>query len=202
MLNILKDDYLDLRGKLDKSLPLIDSLVESNSESIKRSKATLANNFKKSSMEEPINFKQLIDSILHSLSIAEQYKDVEVLMSVENKKAFYNNVTIVQSIIQNLLQNALRYRKPNQKNTISISIIDTKRGIDVIIKDTGIGINRNLKQQLFKDILPSSNQKDSHGFGLYGVAQYVKKLNGTIAVKSTLQVGSIFTVNLPTLKRG
>ena len=69
-----------------------------------------------------------------------------------------------------------------------------------MVKDTGVGISRRRKTNLFKNVVSAdSTVKESNGFGLYGVAKLVEKLKGKIKVKSTLGVGSCFMVTLPTL---
>jgi len=61
-------------------------------------------------------------------------------------------------------------------------------------------MNEQRLQQLFSNVVSSDTTvKDSHGFGLYAVAQQVQKLEGTITATSSLGVGSRFTVRLPTL---
>lgn len=130
----------------------------------------------------------------------EQNKDIETVVTVNNKVGFYTNVSIMQSIMQNLIQNAVKYRKPDQKNQIWISVSDVKNGIEIMVKDTGVGISRRRKTNLFKNVVSAdSTVKESNGFGLYGVAKLVEKLKGKIKVKSTLGVGSCFIVTLPTL---
>lgn len=197
LLDVLKEECLEVKEKLNKALQNIDFLTLSNSESLKRSKAALSN---VQQTDQPIPFKQLIDGIIQLLGISELHKDVHIIMHINTKKDFYNNIAIVQSIIQNLIQNAVKYKKINQQNTITIKINDTNKGIEIIIEDTGIGIATERLQQLFSTVIEKDDTvKHSHGFGLYGVAQYVEKLNGTITAQSVVNVGSSFIVNLPTL---
>lgn len=200
LLGILKDDCMDFHKKFGDFLELIDSLEVTNTKGIKTAKAALANTTSKKQERKPIDFEQLIDSIFHSLGMKEQNKDIETVVTVNNKVGFYTNVSIMQSIMQNLIQNAVKYRKPDQKNQIWISVSDVKNGIEIMVKDTGVGISRRRKTNLFKNVVSAdSTVKESNGFGLYGVAKLVEKLKGKIKVKSTLGVGSCFMVTLPTL---
>lgn len=190
LLDILREDVLQV-------LERIDSLTISNSESIKRSKAVLNND---AQINQPIPFKQLIEDVIQLLGIRELHKHIDILVRYNIQRPFYNNMAIVQSIVQNLIQNAVKYSKPNQKNTITIKVNDISNGVEIIIQDTGIGMEKQRVDQLFNQVVDEhKGVSHSHGFGLYGVAQYVKKLNGKIIAKSTLSVGSTFTVNIPTL---
>lgn len=176
----------------------VESIILSNDESIKISKAAL--NYTQQHIEQPMLFKQIVHSVIQLLGIRELRKDIEINIHINNQKAFYNNMAIVQSIVQNLIQNAVKYSKPNGKNTLTITINDTYQGVEIIIQDTGIGMHEQRLQQLFNNTVSSDTTvKDSHGFGLYAVAQQVQKLQGTITASSSLGVGSRFTVQLPTL---
>lgn len=201
ILDMLKEECLELKEKfnekLNKALQNIEFLTLSNSESLKISKAALSNN---QQVNQSIPFTQLIEGILQLLGIKELHTDVNVAINLNTKKAFYNNIAIVQSIILNLIQNAIKYKKPHQQNTITIAVNDTSNGIEIIIQDTGIGMDEERINQLFKQVVNSHEAvQNSHGFGLYGVAQYVEKISGTITVKSVLNIGSTFTIQLPTL---
>lgn len=197
LLDILKEDCLELKQKINNALQNINFLTISNSESIKMSKAILSND---TQLDQPIPFNKLIEDVIQLLGIRELHKHINIIVQYNSQKAFYNNMAIVQSIVQNLIQNAVKYSKPNVQNTITIIINDTAQGIEIIVQDTGIGMDKQRVDQLFEQRLSSHDiVKDSHGFGLYGVAQYVEKLNGKITVESTLHIGSTFTVSLPTL---
>jgi len=190
LLDILREDVLQV-------LERIDSLTISNSESIKRSKAVLNSD---TQINQPIPFEQLIEVIIQLLSIRELCKHVDIVVHHNTKKSFYNNIAMVQSIMQNLIQNAVKYSKLNQKNTITITVNDTSNGVEIIVQDTGIGMDKERVSKLFKQVVDEhKGVSHSHGFGLYGVAQYVEKLNGKITAASTLNVGSTFRVSLPSL---
>lgn len=199
LLDVIKEECFDLIEKLKNILQTVTSVSISNSESIKRSKAVLNSNNQQNN-NHPIVFRQLVDSIVQLLGIQELYTDIDVNINIHTKKDFYSNTAMVQSIIQNLVQNAVKYSKPNGKNSITITLNDTNNGVEIIIQDTGIGMEKQRVNQLFNQVVDSHvGTTNSHGFGLYGVAQYVEKLNGKITAESTLHIGSTFRVQLPSL---
>lgn len=199
LLGLLYEECTEAKERLDKVLQNAGSIILSSDESIKKVRSALSNHPKEHE-RTPISFAQLMETIVQTLSIKELYKHIDLSININTQKEFYNNIAIVQSIIQNLLTNAIKYGKPNQKNTIAITINDTDNGIEIIIQDTGIGMDKERVSKLFKQVVESHvGVNNSHGFGLYGVAQYVAKLGGTIVAESTLGVGSTFTVNLPSI---
>ena len=186
-----------LKEELSSILEYIDFLSIANSESLKISRSAFNDNQQRN---ELISFTQLVNDIIQLLGIRELHKDIEVVVQHNTTKDFYTDATILQSIVQNLIQNAVKYKKQNEANTLTITINEVDKGVEIIIQDTGIGMNEQRLQQLFSNVVSSDTTvKDSHGFGLYAVAQQVQKLEGTITASSSLGVGSRFTVRLPTL---
>jgi two-component system phosphate regulon sensor histidine kinase PhoR len=105
----------------------------------------------------------------------------------------------LSNVINNLLDNANKYSKdaPN----ISIQATERDREITLSVRDTGIGMNKEMLKRIFDKFyrVPTGNVHDVKGFGL-GLA-YVKTMveahKGTIDVESELDKGSIFTIHLP-----
>jgi signal transduction histidine kinase len=190
LLDLLKED-------LRQVLQHLELLTISNDASIKKTKAALSND---QQVNQPIPFEQLIEDVIQLLGIQELHKNINIVVQYNSQRPFYNNMAIVQSILQNLIQNAVKYSKPNSQNTITIIINDIAQGVEIIVQDTGIGMEQQRLEQLFNQVVSSHESiEGSHGFGLYGVAQYIQKLKGTITATSNLNIGSTFAVHLPTL---
>lgn len=104
-----------------------------------------------------------------------------------------------QSIIRNLISNAIKFTKPGGRITISAK--EANSFIEIIVKDDGIGIPLTKQQDLFKNDpleLPSgsSNIKDK-GLGLMLCKKFVEIQGGTIRVESRQDKGSSFIFTLP-----
>ena len=71
----------------------------------------------------------------------------------------------------------------------------------ILVSDKGIGMNRDQLSKIFDQFyrIPTGNRHDVKGFGLglSYVSNIVKRLNGTIRVKSEKDVGSEFEISLP-----
>ncbi len=107
----------------------------------------------------------------------------------------------IKQVFLNLLTNATEACR-NSGDVIEISTRQKGDMVAVAIKDTGIGMQAEDKEQLFRPFYTTKPEVKGIGLGLsvsYGV---VKKHQGKILVKSTLGKGSTFTVLLPIKNTG
>ncbi|MEM1214411.1 MAG: HAMP domain-containing sensor histidine kinase, partial [Bacteroidota bacterium] len=109
------------------------------------------------------------------------------------------DVTHVSNVINNLLDNANKYSP--ESPTISVTTQDHKDGVQVIVSDQGMGMNKEAKKHIFDKFyrVHTGDLHDVKGFGL-GLS-YVKAIldahGGTIDVKSELGKGSDFILFFP-----
>ena len=105
----------------------------------------------------------------------------------------------LRQLITNLIDNAIKYSKENPE--INITTHDAENGIEIIIRDNGIGISKENQRKIFDKFyrVPTGNVHNVKGFGLglSYVQAVVNKHGGEISVNSELGKGSTFTVILP-----
>ncbi len=121
-------------------------------------------------------------------------KQLEASNSVINADKLH-----LTNIIFNLIDNAVKYTKDSPN--ILISTKDTLNGIEICIKDNGIGISKDNLRKIFDKFyrVPTGNVHNVKGFGLglSYVQAVVEKHNGTIHVESELGKGSTFKILMP-----
>ena len=109
-----------------------------------------------------------------------------------------------QNAVFNLLDNAIKYRKPEVPLNIYIKTWDDEQHIYLSIKDTGRGIKKEDQKKIFDKFyrVHTGNVHDVKGFGL-GLA-YVKKIvtahDGEITIESDYGKGTTFKIKLPIIK--
>lgn len=114
---------------------------------------------------------------------------------------FRSNDKIILSVLQNLIDNAIKYRKINigAAPYVHITISKFEKGAQITIKDNGLGIRKDKVDKVF-DMFQRANEKSQGtGLGLYIVKTSVEKLKGTISLKSVERQGSTFKIYLPSL---
>ncbi|WP_300729900.1 sensor histidine kinase KdpD [uncultured Bacteroides sp.] len=108
------------------------------------------------------------------------------------------------NVIFNLLDNALKYKKPDVNINLKVRTWNESGKLHISIEDNGIGIKKENLKKIFEKFyrVHTGNLHDVKGFGL-GLA-YVKKIvtdhKGTIRAESELNVGTKFIIILPLFK--
>jgi len=103
------------------------------------------------------------------------------------------------NVVVNLLENALKYAK--EKPEVLISTSNTSNGIQIKVADKGIGMTREQQNKIFEKFYRAAggNVHNVKGFGL-GLS-YVKAVidahHGSISVKSKINIGTEFIIQLP-----
>lgn len=105
---------------------------------------------------------------------------------------------MVQVLI-NILSNALKYTK--EKDQITIQVKKIKDAIEFSIKDTGIGISKNILEHIFDEFVTDANiSNDSQkgiGLGLAICKAIIQAHGGEIEAKNDEQ-GACFVFTIPT----
>jgi CheY-like chemotaxis protein len=105
----------------------------------------------------------------------------------------------LRQVFENIVGNAIKYSPGGE--TVEIRIRDTSDGVEVSVRDRGIGIPDSDRAKLFGRFARASNARElgigGTGFGLYLAKRIVEMHGGTIVVSTRVNVGSTFKIALP-----
>jgi signal transduction histidine kinase len=186
-----EDDKKEVLGLLKKSALSLESIISDLNRIIDI-------RFDKFSKFETVLFEDellLISQALFSF-VAKNNVKIESNFQwtkIQSIKAYVN------SILYNLLSNAIQYRDPSRTCVIKISTQLVGGRVVLAVEDNGLGIDLNRFHgdlfKLYKRFHPGV--PGGKGLGLYLVKQQVEKLNASIEVESKPGMGSTFRVSLP-----
>lgn len=123
--------------------------------------------------------------------------DFKFIPSVNSYKMYIDKGNI-DKIAYNLLSNAFKYTPSGGKIEFSIYIDKQKQLLIMKVTDTGVGIPKEKRNELFKRFTQSSFSSDSIGVGLHLTHELVHVHKGNICYEENPSGGSIFIVTLPT----
>lgn len=110
----------------------------------------------------------------------------------------------IRQLFQNLISNALKYRREDEPPTIRVygKVID--RACMLYIEDNGIGFDEEYLDRIFKPFqrLHGRNEYEGTGMGLAICRKIAERHGGSISAKSTPGRGSVFIVTLPLKRAG
>lgn len=143
-----------------------------------------------------VDFKNLMEEVLHN---TKPLLKKDQVLSIENTSTekFYQDPRIIKIILNNILNNAIKYSE--NESQITVSLKSNKQNLYMSIKDNGIGIPLNEQNLIFNRFFRAKNALyyPGTGIGLNIVKGYVDSLKGTVSFKSTENNGTVFNVQIP-----
>lgn len=183
--------YMEMIGQAIRKLDYtLTSLVQSMS--IKKTQL----------LNDAIDFNELIPEVLSQLQHYEGFSRMNISINVKITQLFSSSRFILQSILQNLFENAIKYRNVNAlRPELNISVEERNNEVVICCEDNGMGIDRELHEKVFEMYFRGTEMASGSGLGLYLVKNGIDRLGGRITVESKRGVGSKFSVHLPLVVR-
>jgi len=143
-----------------------------------------------------LNMDRIVGDITKSFEY--QAKEAGVTLTVEPLPPCLGDETQINQVFSNLIDNALKYRKPSQPGSIAIGGSRENGNAVYSVEDDGIGIapqHQDKIYELFHRLDPKATQGE--GLGLAITRKILDRHTGKIWVKSEQGKGSTFFVSLP-----
>ena len=150
------------------------------------------------SLEETDVIAFLYEIYLSFKDAAESKKmDFRFIPSAASYKMFIDKGNL-DKVIYNLLSNAFKYTPSGGKVDFSIQVDAAAHKLVIKVTDSGVGIPKEKRDQLFKRFMQSNFSGSSVGVGLHLTHELVNVHKGTITYDENPEGGSVFTVVLST----
>ncbi|HVV56706.1 MAG TPA: PAS domain-containing protein [Mucilaginibacter sp.] len=183
----LDKDNLDIFQRIVKVAQGLHGTLDDLSEAIRIQESEL--------ISDVLRFEEVIDSVLDVLG-----PDLEANEATVNKELWAEHVVFprlyLDSIIMNLLTNAVKYRRPGVPPVITLRTYTNPAGSVVFeCQDNGQGIDLEIHGKKIFGLYKTFHEgKDAHGVGLFLTKTQVESQGGQISVESEPNFGSTFRV--------
>ncbi|MFN8528876.1 MAG: HAMP domain-containing sensor histidine kinase [Anaerolineae bacterium] len=150
----------------------------------------------------PIDMKPayVASSLYNELKVLASDKDVRLELEVDPAlpEVVHHDEVRISQIVTNLVGNAIKF---TQQGTVKLAFKQRDDHLVIEVTDTGIGIPQSKQHLIFDDFFQvdstSTRKQQGAGLGLAIVRRLVMLMKGTISLKSEIDQGSTFTVDLP-----
>ncbi|MDV7756707.1 PAS domain-containing protein [Liquorilactobacillus mali] len=146
-----------------------------------------------------INLRIYITELLKTFKPQLEKKKIKVFLEISEDYVVNMDQNKLRHVIDNLIQNAIKYNNFQGKIWIDGSVDETSWNIS--IRDNGYGIPQDKQERIFERFyrIDTSRSRDSGGtgLGLSVVKEYVAAMNGEIILESQVGVGSKFIIKFP-----
>ena len=146
-----------------------------------------------------INFDSFMESFLVSMNTIAKKIDIKINYSPSHETLILADIQALERIMNNLLDNALKYSNPG--SSIEISTKDQGKMIKIMVADSGIGVSNEDQEHIFdrfyRTASARASENEGSGLGLAIVKNLINSLNGEVGITPKDKSGSIFWFTLP-----
>lgn len=193
-IDLLEEEY---SGNLDKDGLLYLSYISQSAERMKDLiKGLLDYSRIGVSRISTVDCEILVEQVKNDLHSSIQKSGANIYF--HNLPVVNGNETQIRQLFQNLISNAIKFRKPGSIPEIEISAERQEQGWKFLVRDNGIGIDERYKEKIFVIFqrLNHRSEYEGNGIGLAHCKKIVELHDGEIYVESILQQGSTFCFTL------
>lgn len=179
----------------NEMMHLLKSVSNSLDETMKHLNEVVNINTNINLVTKPLNLNHYIDKAREVLSEQILSNKVSFIINVPDDAFINYNSAYLESILYNLISNAIRYKHPQRKLLITISLYKQNDKDVIEVSDNGIGIDlvRN-GDKIFGMYKTFSTNSDARGIGLFITKNQVDAMGGSITVDSIPNVGTTFKI--------
>ena len=210
----LRTPLASLQGYLETLLVKNDTLSESEKleyiqtayENSQRLQKLITELFELASLEnndatlhfEAFSMSELAQDVSQKFKLLAKNKGIKLETKIPEMPVFVSaDIGLIQRVLENLIDNAIKYTPHGGEVEIELNIGDSK--ISTIIRDTGQGISRHDEQHVFERFyrIEKHRNQDGSGLGLAIVKRIMQLHNSSISVAPARNKGTIFSFDLP-----
>lgn len=146
---------------------------------------------------KPLNLNNYINRTRDILSSQIQLNEASFIINVPDDALINYNSAYLESILHNLISNAIRYRHHQRKPIITIKLHKENEKYVIEVSDNGIGIDlKRHADKIFGMYKTFHNNSDARGIGLFITKNQIDAMGGAISIESKLNEGTTFKIHV------
>ncbi|MDB5248059.1 MAG: hybrid sensor histidine kinase/response regulator [Segetibacter sp.] len=145
--------------------------------------------------KERLDIRKTFERVVNSVQTAIEQNHMVINADFENAFEVDFNRSYLESILLNLVTNAVKYSSPKRNPEVNIRTEKTDDGVRLYFSDNGLGIDlQRYKDRIFGLYQRFHDHADSKGLGLYIVNSQIRVMGGDIDVESEVDKGTTFII--------
>jgi len=149
---------------------------------------------------EELNLGSFFDKYVQSIITLAKKKNIDIIYKPNHKGNIIADYQAFERIMNNLIDNAIKYSDKNSKIIVSTSN-EADEYIKILVEDSGDGISPEDKDHIFSRFYRTASARatdnQGSGLGLAIVKHLVNSLNGEVGVQNSKTKGSVFWFTVP-----
>ena len=153
--------------------------------------------YRETSVPTQVNLERVLDEVLTVYHSRLQANNIEVIRDFQTAPHLQAIRGEIHQIFSNLVSNSIDAMQ--RGGHLRVRLCEQRRGIEVVVEDTGSGISSEHLEKLFEPFFTTKASVGT-GLGLWVVKQFVEQHGGAVTVKTDtgpINHGTIFTILLP-----
>ncbi|MFQ3575214.1 MAG: ATP-binding protein [Cytophagales bacterium] len=182
---------VELRKKIKETASKLDTVIKGLNNVLDIRK-NLNNN------SEMIHFESVLNDVKVMLQNEIVSSQAVITLNLNGIEKVWGISVYMNNILYNLINNSIKYRKPQIKPEINITLKEKEGCHEIELKDNGIGIDLiSNKDKLFHPFKRFHEFVEGTGLGLYIIKTQTEAMKGKIEVESEVGIGTTFRILLP-----
>lgn len=142
-----------------------------------------------------VSLEKTVDKVLKDVAALINENKVQVRVNISQDHKVNGVIAYIESIVLNLVTNAIKYRDPEKMATVLITSKIDGEFVHMKVADNGLGIDMEKHgEKLFGMYKTFHHNKDARGIGLFITKNQIESMGGGIAVDSEVGKGTTFKV--------
>ena len=181
--------YLEM---VDGSATRLDGTIQEILEYSRSSRLDIAH--------ESFDVVSMVQQSFHDLRFSAQGQ-LELQLDIESSPVIYTDRSRMSVLLKNIIGNSIKYRRKDKDSFVRFSLKRSGDSVIMQVSDNGEGIDAAHLDKIFTMFFRGTTSSIGTGLGLYICKEIVNKLNGELAVTSTLGEGTTMTITIPEIPR-